>query len=142
MKRRTTVLIAAGIFWQNVGLASSPDYLSSAREQADTASEQPSPFEQPILQLEGWRLAARSQEPFFRDSIYNVEPRFYYHYLNDGTVHEAFAGGGAMILTSGWWRDIFQVGIGGYTTQPLATGRDPGGTGLLRNNGDGFEVLG
>ena len=142
MKRRSIVLIAAAIFLQNVGLASSPDYLSSAREEADTASEQPSPFEEPVLQLEGWRLAARSQEPFFRDSIYNVEPRFYYRYLDDGTLHEAFAGGGAMILTSGWWRDIFQIGIGGYTTQPLATGRDPGGTGLLRNNGDGFEVLG
>jgi hypothetical protein len=35
-----------------------------------------------------------------------------------------------------------QLGIGGYTTQPLATGRDPGGTGLLRPDGDGLVVLG
>jgi len=140
VKCRTIVLIAFAIFSQNVGRANPPDYLS--RERADTASENPSAFEEPVLQLEGWRLAARSQEPFFRDSIYNVEPRFYYRYLDNGNVHEAFAGGGAMILTSGWWRDIFQIGVGGYTTQPFATGRDPGGSGLLRDNGDGFSVLG
>ena len=133
-------MIAFAIFSQNVGRANPPDYLS--RERADTASENPSAFEEPVLQLEGWRFAATSQEPFFKDSIFSVEPRFYYRYLDDGNVHEAFAGGGAMILTSGWWRDIFQIGVGGYTTQPFATGRDPGGSGLLRDNGDGFSVLG
>ena len=142
MKRRGIILIAAAILSQSVGRANPPDYLSVSRERADTASENPSAFQEPVLQLEGWRLAATSQEPFFRDSIFSIEPRFYYRYLDDGTVHEAFAAGGAMILTSGWWRDIFQIGIGGYTTQPLATGRDSGGTGLLRNNGDGFSVLG
>lgn len=47
-----------------------------------------------------------------------------------------------MILTTGWWRDFLQIGLAGYTTQPLATPVDAGGTGLLRPNGDGFSVLG
>jgi hypothetical protein len=142
VKRRALVLSAVAILSLNVGRANPPDYLSASRERAENASEEPSPFEEPVPQLQGWRLAATNQEPFFRDSIFSVEPRFYYRYLDDGAVHEAFAAGGAMILTSGWWRDIFQIGIGGYTTQPIATGRDPGGTGLLRNNGDEFSVLG
>jgi hypothetical protein len=142
VKRRTIVLIAAAILSQKVSWANPPEYLAASREPADQASEQPSPFEEVAVRLTGFRLAPSSQEPFFRDSIFSLEPRFYYRYLDDGAVHEAFAGGGAMILTSGWWRDIFQIGIGGYTTQPLATGRDSAGTGLFRDNGDGFSVLG
>jgi hypothetical protein len=88
-------------------------------------------------------LAQHSTEPFFRDSIFSLEPRFYYRHLHDGNgVSEAFAAGGALMLTSGWWRDTLQLGIGGYTTQPLATGRDPGATGLLRPDGEGLSVLG
>ena len=77
MKRRAIILIAFAIFSQNLGHAGSPDYLSTARKRADTAREQPSAFEEPVVQLEGWRLAARSQEPFFKDSIFSVEPHFY-----------------------------------------------------------------
>jgi hypothetical protein len=116
---------------------------AASREPAENASEQASPIEEPVLQLRGWRLAQHSTEPFFRDSIFSLEPRFYYRYLHDGNgVSEAFAAGGALMLTSGWWRDTLQLGIGGYTTQPLATGRDPGATGLLRPDGDGLSVLG
>jgi hypothetical protein len=113
------------------------------REPAESASEKVSPIEEPFLPLTGWRLAPHSAEPFLRDSILSLEPRFYYRYVdNEQGVHEAFAGGGAAIFTSGWWRETLQLGIGGYTTQPLATGADPGGTGLLRPDGDGFAVLG
>jgi hypothetical protein len=123
--------------------ANPPEYLAASREPAESASAEVSPIEEPFLPLRGWRLAPGSTEPFLRDSIFSLEPRFYYRSLDDDEGrHEAFAGGGALILTSGWWRDTLQLGIGGYTTQPLATGRDPGGTGLLRPNGDGFSVLG
>ena len=123
--------------------ASPPEYLAATREPAESASEEVSPIEEPFLPLHGLRMAPYSSEPFLRDSIFSLEPRFYYRYVhNDEGTHEAFAGGAAMILTSGWWRETLQLGMGGYTTQPLATGPDPGGTGLLRPDGDGFVVLG
>jgi outer membrane OprD family porin len=123
--------------------ANPPEYLAASREPAESASGEVSPIEEPFLPLRGWRLALGSTEPFLRDSIFSLEPRFYYRSVDDEEGrHEAFAGGGVLIVTSGWWRDILQLGIGGYTTQPLATGPDPGGTGLLRLNGDGFSVLG
>jgi outer membrane porin, OprD family len=143
VKRRGVALIVLVIFARAIVRASPPEYLAASREPADSASEEVSPIEEPFLPIRGWRLAPRSTEPFFRDSIFRLEPRFYYRSVDDEEGrHEAFAGGGALILTSGWWRDTLQLGIGGYTTQPLATGADPGGTGLLRPNGDGFSVLG
>lgn len=143
MKRRGVALIVLVIFARAIVRASPPEYLAASREPADSASEAVSPIEEPFLPLRGSRLAPRSTEPFFRDSIFSLEPRFYYRSVDDEEGrHEALAGGGGLILTSGWWRDTLQLGIGGYTTQPLATGADPGGTGLLRPNGDGFSVLG
>jgi hypothetical protein len=131
------------IFARDVARANPPEYLAATREPAERASEEVSPIEEPFLPLHGWRLAPYSTEPFLRDSILSLEPRFYYRYVHKGQdVHEAFAGGGAMILTSGSWCETLQLGIGGYTTQPLATGPDPGGTGLLRPDGDGLVVLG
>ncbi len=141
--RWRAALVVALILEQTISRASPPEYLAASREPADNASKQVSPIEEPFLQPAGWRLAERSTEPFLRDSVFSLEPRFYYRYLDDANgVQEAFTGGGALILTSGWWRDVLQLGIGGYTTQPLATGRDPGGTGLLRPDGDGLSVLG
>jgi hypothetical protein len=143
VKRRGVALFVLVIFARAVVRANPPEYLAASREPADSASEEVSPIEEPFLPLRGWRLAPRSTEPFFRDSIFSLEPRFYYRSVDDEEGrHEALAGGGALILTSGWWRDTLQLGIGGYTTQPLATGPDPGGTGLLRPNGDGLSVLG
>jgi outer membrane porin, OprD family len=142
VKCKRPTLIAIVFFAHSLGRANPPEYLAATREPAESASEQVSPIDEPFLPLRGWRLAQYSTEPFLRDSILSLEPRFYYRHLDDGNgVHEAFAGGGAMILESGWWRETIQLGIGGYTTQPFATGRDPGSTGLLRPNGDGLVVL-
>lgn len=142
MKHYSIALVVLLIFARNAARANPPEYLAATREPAESASEQVSPIEEPFLPLHGWRLAPDSTEPFLRDSIFSLEPRFYYRYLDNGQGHEAFAGGGAMIFTSGWWREALQLGIGGYTTQPLATGPDPGGTGLLQPDGDGIVVLG
>jgi hypothetical protein len=143
VKRRGAALIALVLFAHNLSRANPPEYLAATREPAESASEEASPIDEPFLPLRGWRLAQRSKEPFFSDAILSLEPRFYYRHLDNANgVQEAFTGGGALILTSGWWRETVQLGIGGYTTQPLATGRDPGGTGLLRPDGDGFSVLG
>ena len=111
--RRRVALAVLLTLAQDVVRASPPEYLAATREPAETASEQVSPIEEPLMPLRGWRLAQRSTEPFFRDSILSLEPRFYYRYLDDDKgLHEAFAGGGALILTSGWWRDTLQLGIG------------------------------
>jgi len=140
---RLILLITIGIFARHLCQASPPEYLAASCEPVETASEEASPFDEPALQLQGWRLAQQSTEPFFRDSVFSLEPRFYYRYLDNGkSISEAFTAGGAMIATSGWWRNTLQLGMGGYTTQPLATGHDPGGTALLRPDGDGFSVLG
>jgi hypothetical protein len=143
VKCKSAALIAVLLFAYNVARPNPPEYLAATREPAESASDEASPIEEPLLELRGWRLAQHSTEPFFRDSVFSLEPRFYYRYLgNADGRHEAFATGGALLLTSGWWRDTLQLGIGGYTTQPVATGRDPGGTGLLRPDGDGLSVLG
>ena len=140
---RYVALVVLLMFARDLARAIPPEYLAATREPAESASEEVSPIEEPRLELSGWRLAQHSTEPFFRDSIFSLEPRFYYRTVDDEEGrHEAFAGGGALILASGWWRDAVQLGIGGYTTQPIATGPDPGGTGLLRRDGDGFSVLG
>jgi hypothetical protein len=143
VKRKSAALIACALLVHCPSRASPPEYLATSRVPADSASEEVSPIEEPLLPISGWRLAQQSTEPFLRDSIFSLEPRFYYRYLDNANgVQEAFTGGGALLLTSGWWRDTLQLGVGGYTTQRLATGRDPGGTGLLRPDGDGLSVLG
>jgi hypothetical protein len=132
------LISARSLCWANP-----PDYLAASRELPDNASKLPSPLEEVIVQPPGWRLARALTEPFFRDSVLSLEPRSFYRYLDDDEgLHEAFTSGGAMTFTTGWWRDILQLGIAGYTTQPIATSQDPGGTGLLRPDGDGFSVLG
>jgi hypothetical protein len=132
------LISARSLCWANP-----PDYLAASRELPDNVSELPSPLEEVIVQPPGWRLASRLTEPFFRDSILSIEPRSFYRYVDDAEgLHEAFTTGGEMAFTTGWWRDTLQLGLAGYTTQPLATPHDPGGTNLLRPNGDGFSVLG
>jgi len=132
------LISARSLCWANP-----PDYLAASRELPDNASELPSPLEEVIVQPPGWRLASRLTEPFLRDSILSVEPRSFYRYVSDDEgLHEAFTTGGEMAFTTGWWRDTLQLGVAGYTTQPLATPHDPGGTNLLRPDGDGFSVLG
>jgi len=143
VKCKGPTVIVIVLFAHSLGRANPPEYLAATRALAENASEEVSPLDEPFVPLSGWRLAQNSAEPFLHDLILSLEPRFYYRHLDDENgVHEAFAGGGAMIFESGWWRDTVQLGIGGYTTQPLATGPDPGGTGLLRSNGDGLVVLG
>jgi hypothetical protein len=143
MDRRLVALIAVLLFVPLLGQANPPEYIAGSSEPAETAGELASPLEEITPQPAGLRLASFVNEPFFRDSIFSFLPRFYYRYLDDGKgLHDAFAVGGEMMFTTGWWRDILQLGVAGYTTQPVVTPHDPGGTTLLRPNGDGFSVLG
>jgi hypothetical protein len=143
VKCRAVAVVAVLTFVPLIGWANPPDYLAATREPPDDASELASPLEEVIARPQGWQLGTGMTEPFFRDLIFSLQPRSFYRHLDDGEgLHEAFATGGEMAFTSGWWRDVLQLGVAGYTTQPLATPHDPGATNLLRPNGDGFSVLG
>jgi hypothetical protein len=143
VKRHSVALIGILIFARPLCRANPPEYLAANHEPADSASQIASPFGGPAIELPGWRLAQFSSEPFFRDLVFSLQPRLYYLYSDNGkTLSEAFAAGGALVLTTGWWHDFLQLGMAGYTSQPLATPHNPGGTGLLRPDGDGLLVLG
>ena len=81
--------------------------------------------------------------PFFRYAEFSLQPRLYYRSLqNSSGAQQAFAAGGSLSFTTGWWRETLQLGVTGYTTQPVFAPSGAGNTGLLRPNGDGFSVLG
>ena len=89
------------------------------------------------------RLGTFSSEPFLRSAEFSLQPRLYYRDLhNSSGSQEAFAAGGALSLTTGWWRDTLQLGVTGYTTQPVFAPNGAGNTGLLRPDGEGLSVLG
>jgi hypothetical protein len=123
--------------------ANPPDYLTYDREPAVEASQLASPFTELVTeQPAGW-LRPLSSEPFIRYAGFSAEPRLYYRYLqNSSGLREAFAAGGSQSFTTGWWRDTLQLGVTGYTTQPVIAPNGAGNTGLLRSNGDGLSVLG
>jgi len=123
--------------------ANPPDYLTNDREPADRATELASPFTELVPEQPAGRLGAYFSEPFLRYAEFSLQPRFYYRSLqNSSGLQEAFASGGSLSFTTGWWRDTLQLGVTAYTTQPVVAPNGAGNTGLLRPNGDGFSVLG
>jgi hypothetical protein len=123
--------------------ANPPDYLTNDREPAVHSSELSSPFTEFVTKQPPGPLAPFSSEPFFRYADFTLQPRLYYRYLrNSSGLQEAFAAGGSLSFTTGWWRDTFQLGVTGYTTQPVVAPNGAGNTGLLQPNGGGFSVLG
>jgi hypothetical protein len=123
--------------------ANPPDYLTNEREPAVHASELASPFTEFVTEQPPGTLAAFYSEPFFRYAVFSLQPRLYYRNLqNSSGLQEAFAAGGSLSFTTGWWRDTFQLGVTGYTTQPVVAPSGAGNTGLLQTNGGGFSVLG
>ncbi|QIF01896.1 OprD family outer membrane porin [Roseimicrobium sp. ORNL1] len=126
-----------------VGHAKAQDYLLDYGPPPDRVSELPTPFtpfEEPV---ERGRLGTFSSEPFIRDAVFSLDPRFYYRYLrNSRGSSDVLAGGGTMGLTTGEWLGVVQFGVVGYTTQPLTDldGADP--TGLVGTDGEGFTTLG
>jgi outer membrane porin, OprD family len=136
-------ILASLVLSCSTGWANPPDYLTNDREPADRASQLASPFDELVTEQPTGRLGAYSSEPFFRDAEFSLQPRYYYRSLhNSSGEQEAFAAGGSLSLTSGWWRDTLQLGVTGYTTQPVFAPNGAGNTGLLQPNGDGFSVLG
>jgi hypothetical protein len=123
--------------------ANPPDYLTNDYEPAVRAAELASPFTEYVTEQPPGPLAVFSSDPFFRYAVFSLQPRLYYRNLqNSSGVHEAFAAGGSLSFATGWWRDTLQLGVTGYTTQPVVAPDGAGNAGLLRPNGDGFTVLG
>jgi len=123
--------------------ANPPDYLTYDREPADRASELVSPFTELVTAQPAGRLGAFSSEPFFQYAEFSLQPRLYYRSVqNSSGSQEAFAVGGSLSFATGWWRDTLQLGVTGYTTEPVVAPNGAGNTGLLRPDGEGFSVLG
>jgi hypothetical protein len=143
VKRLLLVTLTYLILWRSTGRASPPDYLTNDREPADRASQLASPFTEFVTEQPPGRLGTFFSEPFLRYAEFSLQPRLYYRSLqNSSGVQEAFAAGGSLSFTTGWWRDTLQLGVTGYKTQAVVAPNGAGNTGLLRPNGDGFSVLG
>jgi len=143
VKRHLIAILSFLVLAPSTGRTNPPDYLTNDLEPADRASQLPSPFTELVPEPPTGRLGAFSSEPFFRDAEFSLQPRLYYRLLqNSSGGQEAFAAGGSLSLATGWWRDTLQLGVTGYTTQPVSAPDGGGNTGLLRPNGDGFSVLG
>jgi hypothetical protein len=86
----------------------------------------------------------KSFPPFWRDTKLHTNIRSYYFYRDIGetTKNEAWALGGSLDYRSGWWKNRFQVGAVGYTSQKLYGPEDRDGTLLLKPEQKSFSVLG
>jgi len=88
--------------------------------------------------------AAKETAPFFRDSKWSAQLRSFYFDRDkyDGSISEAWAGGGSISYLSGYVGDVFRIGATGYTSLPLYAPKDRDGTGLLLPGQEGYAVLG
>ena len=127
-----------------VARAVGPDYLFDDREPADRVSDLATPLSEIEAAEPRGKLFRDTDEPFIRDLEFSLRPRFYFRSLRNASgLNNTFAGGGSVGFTTGWWREMIQFGVAGFTSQPLAknqNGRDR--TGLVAPDGDGFSVLG
>lgn len=82
--------------------------------------------------------------PFFRDTKLNLQFRTFYMDEHNGgaPTAEAWAAGGALSYQSGWFKDHFQLGAVGYTSQPVYAPATREGTLLLGPDQEGYTVLG
>lgn len=125
------------------GQALAQDYLWDDREPPDEAGELTTPFTPQEIQKPAGRLRLLSDDGFARDLEFSLRPRFYYRSVrNSQGVQDTFAGGGSVSLTTGWWRDFLQIGVTGYTTQPLVAVKNNNRSGLVDTEGEGFFTLG
>jgi outer membrane porin, OprD family len=82
--------------------------------------------------------------PFFRDSLVQIVARTYYlNRLNsNGTISQAWTGGGWIAYRSGLIADMFGVHAALYTSQPFFAPGDEGGTKLLTSDQSALNSLG
>lgn len=92
----------------------------------------------------GIRPHLEKLSPFFADTLLETRFRTYYLYKDrtSDVVSEEGAVGGSIAYRSGWFKDLFQLEIEGFTSQPIYTPDDREGTGLLDPDQDGYSVIG
>jgi hypothetical protein len=147
MKRLIIVTVVLLVLVRSRSHAAGPDYLLNNREPVDQVSQLATPFTPLTVgepQLRFFDTTNFAGQPFIQDSEFGLQPRLYYRSLQNGSgVNNTFAGGGEMDFTSGWWCDMVQLGVAGYTTQPIANNQnDVDRTGLVAPDGQGFTTLG
>ncbi|NSL70533.1 OprD family outer membrane porin [Hyphomicrobium sulfonivorans] len=86
----------------------------------------------PVL-MQNLKQRLQYSDPFFRDMVVDLYART--HYLRQDNANlsrqQAWAGGGAVSLRTGFYRDFLQFEIVGATSQPLYAPSGEGGTLLL-----------
>lgn len=139
--KRVGVFVLLAVIHTSIGHAQ--EYLFDDTEPPTQAGDLPTPFTSPEVPRKTGKLRTFSDEPFIHDTVFSLQPRFYYRSVRNSLgVQDTFAGGGALGVTTGWWRDFFQVGVTGYTTQPLVAAKTNNRSGLVQPDGDGFFTLG
>jgi outer membrane porin, OprD family len=83
------------------------------------------------------------RSPFFKDTTLDLHPRTYYYVRDkfDGSINQAWAGGGWLAYHSGLLGNIFHIGANLYTSQPIVAPADEGGTLLLTSAQDPINTL-
>jgi hypothetical protein len=86
----------------------------------------------------------KDTDPFFRDTVFDVNLRTFYFYRDkyDDSVSEAWALGGAVAYRSGWLLNHFGVGATLYVSERLYGPEDRDGTQLLQPGQKGYEKVG
>ncbi|MGI9590428.1 MAG: OprD family outer membrane porin, partial [Myxococcota bacterium] len=117
---------------------------SSTRE-IETPIQRVFPEERERPSLFPWvRKHLQKLPPFFADT--QLEARYRTYYLRkDRVIDElsaAWAMGGSLYYRSGWLKELFQVEVEGFTSQPIYAPEDRGGTLLLAPVQEGYSALG
>ena len=94
-----------------------------------------------VVQEEPDRFANR---PFFRDTTLELHPRTYYYDRDklDGSINQAWAGGGWLAYHSGLLANTFHIGLTYFTSNPIIAPDNQGGTLLLTSEQDPINTLG
>ncbi len=110
-----------------------------------------------VAYLLGWSVAAAfaqaptalvddagSSDPFFKDAKLGYHFRTFYMNKDNpnGSVNQAWAGGGWLYARSGYWRDVLQLGATYYFSLPIYAPDGEGGTQLLRPPQESISALG
>jgi hypothetical protein len=82
--------------------------------------------------------------PFFRDSLVQIVARTYYldRLNSNGTIAQAWTGGGWIAYRSGLFAEMFGVHAALYTSQPFFAPGNEGGTLLLTSGQNALNVVG
>jgi hypothetical protein len=126
-RRRRSAFRAAAVGWRH-GAVSLGLAVSVAASAQGSAPAQPPAFDDPFFKnaQAGYNLRTFSMD---RENV-------------NGSLNQAWAGGGSLYARTGFWRDVLQLGATYYFSLPLQAPDDGDGTQLLAPGQDLISVLG